>query len=251
MVVRGIPYAVCNSRARKVAFPILDPIVFPSTRVIPFYTKPYTNGSINFPYIQDGPGIAGVDETSAQRWKDACSSVTRRESSCQCDASGRHTTRSCGPGDRSRSISLAPSTTFEVRTCASSLECRADFSQQLEGRMLSPDTWPPIHHRPTSSMRSGYLHTSRAVLNRGFQPLVRFEENLAVRRFVLNRPGKLNAINAPMFEALARQIEVCIASHYAAGDVDRHRIFFPAMGKFRAVRGNCGNWCWQGLLRRR
>jgi len=39
------------------------------------------------------------------------------------------------------------------------------------------------------------------------EPLVRFEENLAVRRFVLNRPEKLNALNPPMFEALARQIE--------------------------------------------
>ncbi|KAH9180399.1 ClpP/crotonase [Lactarius sanguifluus] len=39
------------------------------------------------------------------------------------------------------------------------------------------------------------------------EPLVKFEEHLAVRRFILNRPQKLNALNAPMLESLASRIE--------------------------------------------
>ncbi|KAH9060014.1 ClpP/crotonase [Lactarius vividus] len=39
------------------------------------------------------------------------------------------------------------------------------------------------------------------------EPLVKFEEHLAVRRFILNRPQKLNALNAPMLDSLASRIE--------------------------------------------
>ncbi|KAN0128531.1 ClpP/crotonase-like domain containing protein [Lactarius tabidus] len=39
------------------------------------------------------------------------------------------------------------------------------------------------------------------------ETLVKFEEHLAVRRFILNRPAKLNALNAPMLDALASRIE--------------------------------------------
>ncbi|KAF8479270.1 3-hydroxyisobutyryl-coenzyme A hydrolase [Russula ochroleuca] len=39
------------------------------------------------------------------------------------------------------------------------------------------------------------------------EPLVKFEESFAVRRFILNRPSKLNALNAPMLKLLASQIE--------------------------------------------
>ncbi|KAH9001418.1 ClpP/crotonase [Lactarius akahatsu] len=39
------------------------------------------------------------------------------------------------------------------------------------------------------------------------EPLVKFEEHLAVRRFILNRPQKLNALNAQMLDSLASRIE--------------------------------------------
>ncbi|KAH9079265.1 ClpP/crotonase [Lactarius deliciosus] len=39
------------------------------------------------------------------------------------------------------------------------------------------------------------------------EPLVKFEEHLAVRRFILNRPQKLNALNASMLDSLASRIE--------------------------------------------
>ncbi|KAI0306718.1 3-hydroxyisobutyryl-coenzyme A hydrolase [Multifurca ochricompacta] len=39
------------------------------------------------------------------------------------------------------------------------------------------------------------------------EPLVEFQERLALRRFILNRPKKLNALNTPMLEVLASRIE--------------------------------------------
>ncbi|KAH9004996.1 ClpP/crotonase [Lactarius hatsudake] len=39
------------------------------------------------------------------------------------------------------------------------------------------------------------------------EPLVKFEEHLAVRRFILNRPQKLNALNVQMLDSLASRIE--------------------------------------------
>jgi len=48
---------------------------------------------------------------------------------------------------------------------------------------------------------------SKPTLSDAQEPLVKFEENLAVRRFVLNRPTKLNALNTSMLTDLASRIE--------------------------------------------
>ncbi|KAI0053914.1 ClpP/crotonase [Auriscalpium vulgare] len=39
------------------------------------------------------------------------------------------------------------------------------------------------------------------------EPIVLSEENLALRRYILNRPKKLNALNTPMLESLAAHVE--------------------------------------------
>ncbi|KAI0256543.1 3-hydroxyisobutyryl-coenzyme A hydrolase [Lactifluus subvellereus] len=39
------------------------------------------------------------------------------------------------------------------------------------------------------------------------EPLIKFEENLAARKFILNRPKKLNALDTSMLETLASRIE--------------------------------------------
>jgi hypothetical protein len=46
-----------NSQTGEVSLSILDPVVLSSVSVIPFYTKPYTVGSIHFSYVSDGPDV--------------------------------------------------------------------------------------------------------------------------------------------------------------------------------------------------
>lgn len=46
-----------NSQAGEVALSVLDPVVLSSVPVIPFYTEPYTVGSIHRPHISYGPDV--------------------------------------------------------------------------------------------------------------------------------------------------------------------------------------------------
>ncbi len=46
-----------NSQAGEVALSVLDPVVLSSVPVIPFYTEPYTVGSIHLPYVSYSPDV--------------------------------------------------------------------------------------------------------------------------------------------------------------------------------------------------
>ena len=59
-------------------------------------------------------------------------------------------------------------------------------------------------------MCMSYLPSGPSWSNLSFKDPVLFEENLSVRKFTLNRPSKLNALDTPTLELLAPKLEVSI-----------------------------------------
>src|SRR5882762_4008526 len=80
-----------------------------------------------------------------------------------------------------------------------------------------------------------------------FKPPVQFETNLALRKYVLNRPQKLNALDDPMIALLRKQVEVRWS--FLRHRLGAQRIFLLGMGSVPTYRDSCWHRSWTCFLR--